>query len=127
MRQLYLAGLTVFTVVHPAGAQVSSTGPKEPATSAVSVSTPTAGASAPLVFSGRANQNAALPVRVADPGTIRIDNIRVDWLFSWQPHPGTVFYVGYGSSLAEDRPFRFSELQRVNDGFFTKFSYLFRM
>lgn len=55
------------------------------------------------------------------------NTFRVDWLFSYQPTPGTVFFAGYGSSLAEDRPFAFRRLQRTADGFFTKFSYNFRM
>jgi hypothetical protein len=52
---------------------------------------------------------------------------RVDWLFSYRPTPGTVFFAGYGSSLTEDDPLAFSKLRRVNDGFFVKASYLFRM
>jgi hypothetical protein len=52
---------------------------------------------------------------------------RVDWLFSYRPTPGTVFFAGYGSSLTEDDPLAFSKLRRVNDGFFVKASYLLRM
>ena len=52
---------------------------------------------------------------------------RVDWLFSYRPTPGTVFFAGYGSSLTEDDPLAFSKLRRVNDGFFVKASYLFRI
>jgi len=52
---------------------------------------------------------------------------RADWLFSWQPTPGTVFFAGYGTSLANEDGFGFSELRRAADGFFVKFSYLFRM
>jgi hypothetical protein len=59
--------------------------------------------------------------------SIRANNIRVDWLFSWQPNPGTVFYMGYGSSMTEDQAFHFTDLRRMNDGFFTKLSYLFRL
>lgn len=51
---------------------------------------------------------------------------RVDWLFSYHPTPGTVAYLGYGSSLAEPAAFRFRDLKRVSDGFFVKLSYLFR-
>jgi hypothetical protein len=53
--------------------------------------------------------------------------LRVDWLFSYRPTPGTVFFAGYGSSLTEQDPLAFSRLQRVNDGFFVKASYLLRM
>ena len=55
------------------------------------------------------------------------NTLRVDWLFSFQPTPGTVFFAGYGSSLVEEEAFRFRGLARTRDGFFTKLSYLFRM
>ncbi|MEP6691706.1 MAG: DUF5916 domain-containing protein [Gemmatimonadaceae bacterium] len=51
--------------------------------------------------------------------------VRGDALFSYQPTPGTVFFVGYGSSLAEVDAFSFRDLQRTSDGFFVKLSYLF--
>ena len=57
------------------------------------------------------------------------DRVRLDWLFSYQPTPGTVVFAGYGSSLEEPgvtadvrRPYR-----RISDGFFAKISYLFRL
>ena len=40
---------------------------------------------------------------------------------------GTVFFIGYGSSLTETDAFSFRDLARVNDGFFVKLSYLFRV
>jgi hypothetical protein len=52
---------------------------------------------------------------------------RMDWLFSYRPTPGTVVFLGYGSSLAEPAAFRFARLTRVSDGFFAKVSYLFRV
>jgi hypothetical protein len=51
--------------------------------------------------------------------------LRADWLFSYQPNPGTVLFVGYGASIASDE-FRPTGLDRVGDGFFVKWSYLFR-
>lgn len=51
--------------------------------------------------------------------------LRVDWLFSYQPNPGTVFFAGYGASMGSEG-FEPSDLQRTSDGFFVKFSYLFR-
>ncbi len=55
------------------------------------------------------------------------NRFRLDWLFSYQPTPGTVFFAGYSSAL-EQPPARSSRrLQRLNDGFFVKISYLFRM
>jgi hypothetical protein len=56
------------------------------------------------------------------------NGFRADWLFSYQPSPGTVFFAGYGSSLEEVTPFRFDRtLRRTSDGFFVKVSYLFRV
>jgi hypothetical protein len=51
----------------------------------------------------------------------------VDWLFSYQPTPGTVVFAGYGSTLTEPDGLRFRALRRDTDGFFLKVSYLFRM
>jgi hypothetical protein len=53
--------------------------------------------------------------------------LRMDWLFSYQPTPGTVVFAGYGSSLNGQHLFRPGELERTADGFFLKLSYLFRM
>ena len=54
-----------------------------------------------------------------------------DWLFSYQPNPGTVLFLGYGSeAVAAPNPlerFNFQPLLRSNDYFFVKLSYLFRM
>jgi hypothetical protein len=55
------------------------------------------------------------------------NRFRTDWLFSYQPTPGTVLFAGYGSTAAEPRNLRFRELRRLTDGFFLKFSYLFRL
>jgi len=77
--------------------------------------------------------------RTGDPILIRTANgfrpapaverggLRMDWLFSYQPSPGTVFFAGYGSSLGGDHLFRPGQLERMSDGFFLKLSYLFRM
>jgi hypothetical protein len=53
--------------------------------------------------------------------------LRNDWLFSYQPTPGTVLFAGYGNALVNtDTPLR-PELRRTRDGFFLKLSYLFRL
>lgn len=54
-----------------------------------------------------------------------------DYLFSYQPSPGTVLFLGYGSASdglpnPADR-FNWQPLRRTSDYFFAKFSYLFRM
>ncbi len=53
---------------------------------------------------------------------------RADWLFSYQPTPGTVVFAGYSSSLAnpEDDPIK-PRLLRASDGWFLKWSYLWRL
>ena len=56
----------------------------------------------------------------------RANLLRADWLFSYRPTPGTVFFAGYGSSLTEPDPLAFDRLRRQNDAFFIKASYVFR-
>jgi hypothetical protein len=75
------------------------------------------------------------PILVRDPGSgvyaralqQGTNRLRLDLLFSWQPTPGTVFFAGYGSTLDEPASLRFRGLTRLNDGFFVKLSYLFRL
>jgi hypothetical protein len=62
---------------------------------------------------------------IADPAT-KTNEFTMDWLFSYRPIPGTLVYVGYGSTMEEPREFRFQDLRRTSDGFFGKVSYLFR-
>jgi hypothetical protein len=52
---------------------------------------------------------------------------RGDVLLSFTPMPGTVFFAGYGSAMAESESFKFADFRRQSDGFFLKASYLFRM
>ncbi len=60
-------------------------------------------------------------------GRLVTNDVRVDWLFSYRPGPGTLVFFGYGSSLTEPDAFAFgNELRRTTDGFFAKVSYVFR-
>jgi len=59
-------------------------------------------------------------------GELRSNDFRLDWLFSFSPSPGTVIFAGYGASLAEPDMFRFRDMDRTNDQFFVKLSYLLR-
>jgi hypothetical protein len=62
------------------------------------------------------------------PAAVAASNdFRMDWLFAYQPDPGTVFFAGYGSSFSETDPLAFRDLRRARDGFFVKLSYLFRL
>jgi hypothetical protein len=74
------------------------------------------------------------PILIRDPtgvyvraGAQSTNALRVDWLLSFTPSPGTVVYAGYGSSLAETDAFAFRGVHRLHDGFFAKVSYLFRL
>ena len=50
------------------------------------------------------------------------------FLLSYKPSPGTVFFLGYGTSLTEPTAFAFSRtaLTRTGDGVFVKASYSWR-
>jgi hypothetical protein len=52
--------------------------------------------------------------------------LRVDWLASYQPTPGTVAFLGYGTGLDASRADEFSALRRGDDAFFVKLAYQFR-
>jgi len=73
------------------------------------------------------------PLLVPGPGGTLVraaafsDNqLQLEWLFSYLPTPGTVIYLGYGSTLREQESFRFSRLDRERDSYFLKLSYLIR-
>ncbi|MEO8621457.1 MAG: hypothetical protein ABI625_10355, partial [bacterium] len=55
------------------------------------------------------------------------NTLRTDWLLSYRPAPGTVFFVGYGGSLSEQDPLAFTRLRRTADAFFVKGSYVFSL
>ena len=68
-----------------------------------------------------------LLINGAAAGATVTNNFRNDFLFSFTPNPGTVFFLGYGAALSEPDAFHFRDLTRTTDGFFLKGSYLFRM
>ncbi|MGB7212135.1 MAG: DUF5916 domain-containing protein [Gemmatimonadales bacterium] len=82
----------------------------------------------------RDDSRTGLPIYIVQPdssllraGPQKSDLFHVDVLLSYQPGPGTVVYAGYGSNQVEPVGFKFQDFQRLNDAFFVKFSYLFRM
>jgi hypothetical protein len=75
----------------------------------------------PLLLDSIAQRN------VGPSGATLSNDFRSDVLFSYRPTPGTVLFLGYGTSLTEPEAFRFQKLNRTGDGFFLKASYLFRM
>ena len=54
-------------------------------------------------------------------------DLRTDFLFSFRPNPGTLLYLGYGSTMDDVGQKRFEDLRRQADGFFLKMSYLFKV
>ncbi|MFL5572496.1 MAG: DUF5916 domain-containing protein [Gemmatimonadaceae bacterium] len=67
-----------------------------------------------------------------EPATaLRARSLRGDYLFSYQPTPGTVMFFGYGSAADGDpdptQRFNWQPLRRTSDYFFAKVSYLFRL
>lgn len=83
----------------------------------------------------RDDSRTELPIVIRDPATglyrpargFSRNQFRNDWLFSYQPTPGTVVFAGYGSTTTEPESLRFRGLSRSQDGFFMKVSYLFRL
>ena len=58
-------------------------------------------------------------------GARKINAVSLDALLSYRPTPGTVLFLGYGSSYDTQEAYKFSALQRTQDAFFVKLSYLF--
>jgi hypothetical protein len=84
----------------------------------------------------RDDSRTNLPIYILDRSTgvyeralkTYLTSFRADWLFSYQPTPGTVLFAGYGNTLATvDEDPRRPRLRRTQDGFFLKLSYLFRL
>lgn len=71
---------------------------------------------------GVASTGGAQPI-----GARRSNDLRADWLVSYRPNPGTVLFVGYGSTMTEPDPLALRGLERTRDGLFIKGSYLLRL
>ena len=56
----------------------------------------------------------------------KLNGLRINFLISYEPTPGTVVFFGYGSSLEIDRSFGITDLRRTTDGLFVKLAYQFR-
>ena len=57
----------------------------------------------------------------------RSNQVRPELLFAYTPIPGTVFFMGYGSTVQDSEAYRFRDLRRQQDQLFVKASYLLRM
>ena len=69
----------------------------------------------PLVISGSA-------VDRSEAGTFQ-----AQFLLSYEPSPGTIFFIGYTRLEAGERSYRLSRMDPTEDGLFVKLSYLFRL
>jgi hypothetical protein len=56
----------------------------------------------------------------------RRNTLRAEGLFSYQPVPGTVVFLGYGSTSTEPDAFALRALRRQDDAVFVKVSWVFR-
>ncbi|MEP6992577.1 MAG: DUF5916 domain-containing protein, partial [bacterium] len=84
---------------------------------------------------GRTGQPLLVNGRLTSASTST--RFRGDFLFSYQPNPGTVVFLGYGAGYQDTRlaaqPFefpsslRFNGYNRTDDALFVKASYLFRL
>ena len=54
------------------------------------------------------------------------NGLRLEWLASFEPTPGTVAFLGYAVDLAERDPLAFDGLRAMGDGVFLKVAYQFR-
>jgi Domain of unknown function (DUF5916) len=80
---------------------------------------------------GRTND----PIVIRDPTTgvytpalhYVSNSVTSNFLFSYQPTPGTVFFLGYGGTYTEPWAFNFTGLTRTADSFFVKVTYLFHL
>jgi hypothetical protein len=71
----------------------------------------------------------AAPIYIDDvlAGATVSRGLRMDWLISFEPTPGTVAFFGYGSSHAKDPAlYNTPGYKRTSDGFFIKLAYLIR-
>ncbi len=54
-------------------------------------------------------------------------DFHVEGLMSYEPSPGTVFYIGYTRQMEDLEAFRFQNVRPLAEGLFVKLSYRFRM
>lgn len=72
-------------------------------------------------------------VRCYDGGTCSLrtgsddNDFHLEGLVTYEPNPGTVFYIGYTRQMDEPEAFRFSRVRTRADGLFVKASYRFRL
>jgi hypothetical protein len=78
------------------------------------------------VFTLQVGATAPVVPGASAPSTNTIRRLRTNWLISYEPSPGTVAFLGYGSTLERPETDGLSRLRRAQDGFFVKVAYQFR-
>jgi hypothetical protein len=73
-----------------------------------------------------ARTGAALFVNEEPVPAFEDKTLRADWLISYEPTPGTVAFLGYGSTLEAPPGASWSRVRRSADGLFVKVAYQFR-
>jgi hypothetical protein len=68
------------------------------------------------------------PIVTDGPGAMPFESngLRLEWLASYEPTPGTVAFLGYAVDLTEPDPLAFGRLRTRGDGLFLKLAYQFR-
>ncbi|MDE0648887.1 MAG: hypothetical protein OXI12_00910 [Gammaproteobacteria bacterium] len=54
------------------------------------------------------------------------NDFSIETLLSYEPTPGTVFFVGYSRRMEDMQAFRFRDIRPEAEGVFMKLSYRFR-
>jgi hypothetical protein len=82
---------------------------------------------------GLLDPGTALPLARCSDGVCSLrdgsdaHDFHVEGLVTYEPSPGTVFYVGYTREMEDSEAFRFRGVRPTADGLFVKLSYRFRM
>lgn len=65
-------------------------------------------------------------VRGEERGATNNNGLRLEWLASYRPTPGTIAFLGYAVDMTEPSPLAFNDLRARGDGLFVKLAYQFR-
>lgn len=68
------------------------------------------------------------PILIGGESSEEVDRGRfqTQLLLSYEPSPGTIFFVGWSRQMEGNRTFGLADMERTTEGFFAKLSYLWR-